>query len=150
MPAFLAILGLAVLIMIIVSAVIGWGDPVTERMVLHMYWGVATSLVPVDVSLSAWHIPVLWSPVRGEISIFPLHISLQHEDLSISPLHAPKFASPDAISLFLIRHFFSASPILLMVSSQETVGMRRKVTQVSISQGWMLPDKRSYSFCCNL
>ena len=45
MPAFLAILGLVVVIMIIVSAVIGWGDPVTERMVLHMYWGVATSLM---------------------------------------------------------------------------------------------------------
>ncbi len=45
MPVFLAILGLAVLIMIVVSAVIGWGDSTTERAVFHMYWGVATSFV---------------------------------------------------------------------------------------------------------
>jgi hypothetical protein len=45
MPVILAFANVLVLVMIIVSAVMGWGQPPEDRMFLHMYWGVATSLL---------------------------------------------------------------------------------------------------------
>ena len=45
MPVFLAVVNLAVTIMMVVSAVLGWGEPSSERVVTHMYWGVATALL---------------------------------------------------------------------------------------------------------
>jgi hypothetical protein len=45
MPVILAAANFLVLVMIIVSAVLGWGEPAEDRMFLHMYWGVTTSLL---------------------------------------------------------------------------------------------------------
>jgi len=45
MPIILAFTNFLVLVMIIVSAVLGWGQPPEDRMFLHMYWGIATSLL---------------------------------------------------------------------------------------------------------
>ena len=45
MPVFLAVLGLAVVVLIVISALMGFGDMDAGRMVEHMYWGIATALL---------------------------------------------------------------------------------------------------------
>lgn len=45
MPAFLAVLQFVVLLMLLVSAYLGFGDHDPAGMLSHMYWGVATSIL---------------------------------------------------------------------------------------------------------
>lgn len=45
MPAFLAILQLIVLLMLLVTAYLGFGDHDPTGIFSHMYWGVATSIL---------------------------------------------------------------------------------------------------------
>ena len=45
MPVVLALANVLVAVLIVVSAVIGWNGVSPERVVLHMYWGVGTSIL---------------------------------------------------------------------------------------------------------
>jgi hypothetical protein len=44
-PVVLAFSQLLIVMMLVISALLGVGVPTSERLVWHMYWGVATSLV---------------------------------------------------------------------------------------------------------
>ena len=44
MPVVLAAMNFIVVVMLIITAVYGWGQPSETDMISHMYWGVATSL----------------------------------------------------------------------------------------------------------
>jgi hypothetical protein len=44
-PVVLAFAQLLVVIMLVISAVMGWGHPPAENMVTHMYWGVSTAFL---------------------------------------------------------------------------------------------------------
>lgn len=45
MPVVLASAQLLIIVMLVISAVVGWNHPPAERVVAHMYWGVATAFV---------------------------------------------------------------------------------------------------------
>lgn len=44
-PVVLAFSQLLVVVLVVVSAVLGWNHPAEGRLIMHMYWGVATAFV---------------------------------------------------------------------------------------------------------
>lgn len=45
MPIFLSLVNFAVLVLLLITALLGWGQLTSEQTFTHMYWGITTSLL---------------------------------------------------------------------------------------------------------